>query len=67
MRMMRCGHEANIKTMKTIRILLKFLGLSQKPMTAWNHHPNSKCELDQGRICGQMQNVSTGKGQLTLF
>ena len=24
-------------------------------------------KLDQGRICGQMQDVSTGKGQPTFF
>ena len=25
------------------------------------------CQLDQGRICGQMQDVSTGKGKSSCY
>ena len=30
------------------------------------HHPKVG-ELDQGRICGQMQDVSTGKGKSSYY
>ena len=55
------------KTKMFLLIKTKHPKISKRIDTSFKQQNETKTELDKGRICGQMQNVSIRKGNLTGF